>query len=452
MKKFVRFLALCLLFIPALVHADMGAPELRKYEAVVTNPNGIDYFDYEENIVGHFDKDQILTVVMEIGDHQLMVKVGDNLEGYYIENNGIMAKTEFVKPTDDRVYKESSERKAIVKNKKGVFIRKGPSIVYAAIGMIPYNTELTWQYYIYGGGGLDTYTHIYVDYKGIKGWIDISGENVFIDSERYIFFSKEYQLSCGKIPANTFLKSTYQSDAWSRKYMINYNHCSAIIDVRNTDKISLMWSETLDKIRINQDKSIYEYSDLSGEPIGTVHAGETAVFIASDGNIGEENFNIYIEKDGIKGWIKSSVSESFETLDEKVPLENIVKEEIKEELVEEDKEKVKEEINKNVNEKEKRKTVSTRDIIIICMISGFSLAIGSISILILINKKKKKNKPEFEEEKEDDNLEDKEENEEYDLELLNLEDKEENDDDDNIELLDLEDKEENDNDDNIEIE
>ena len=386
MKKIVRFLVLCLLFMPALVYADMGAPEIRRYEAIVINPYGIDYRDYYGNKAGHFDKDQVLTVVMELDDDELIVRTGEDEPTYYIKNNGLVAKTAFVNPTDSGVYKVVKERKAIVNNKNGVSIRRGPSKVYDVVGTIPYGVELKWQYCSGSGGG---FTHIYTEYKGISGWVEILKEDVFVDSNQYLLFSKEYQLSCGKIPPNTILKSSYESDAWSRKYMISYNDCSTIVSAWNNDGISSIWSQELEKIKLKKDTPIYQYVDLSGDPIGNVSAGESVVLIAQDGDSREGHYKLYIAKDDIVGWVQMyDNGDGYERLNEKVPLARYLKEEVREELVpEEPKEEVTE-------EKENKSSLSVRDIVIICMVAGFSLAIGGVGTLILINKKKDKKKAE----------------------------------------------------------
>ena len=52
MKKF-KVLLISLLLLPCMVKADMGAPEMKPYEMVVTNPEGIDYYDTDE-LVGMF--------------------------------------------------------------------------------------------------------------------------------------------------------------------------------------------------------------------------------------------------------------------------------------------------------------------------------------------------------------------------------------------------------------
>ena len=79
MKKLKKIFILLIVFISFIainsVKADMSAPELRPYEVVVTNPSGIDYYNYKGEVAGHLNKDDKVYVIYEYdGKYTLGVK------------------------------------------------------------------------------------------------------------------------------------------------------------------------------------------------------------------------------------------------------------------------------------------------------------------------------------------------------------------------------------------
>ena len=85
MKKFLKLFVLLLLVIPFSVYADMGAPEIKPYEVIVTNPNGIDYYDNinDLNVKGHLNYNDKVTIEYE-SSTSVQISMGESY--YYLKS------------------------------------------------------------------------------------------------------------------------------------------------------------------------------------------------------------------------------------------------------------------------------------------------------------------------------------------------------------------------------
>ena len=379
MKKILKSLILLLAIFPLLVKADMGAPQVRQYEIVVVKEGGIDYFedpDYQK-VAGHLNKEAVVTVVMEFDDiTNIMV---DN-QYYYIKREGVIAKENEVTPSSSGVKKQVKIKKAIVNNKNGVEVKKGPASIYETVGIIPYNTELTWQYYIDNEG----MTYIYIEKDGIKGWIDILKESVLIENDNTYLITSDINTECGIIPANKIMQASYATDMWSGKTIFDYKNCRVEKESRGTE-IAIV----LDKLptnKISVDTTIYENVDFSGKAIATIPKNEEFIEIANVTDRGDEYSTMFVKYQENYGWIKVDY-ENSEYTGNTVSSEEIVK---KLSLEKEEEHKVEETPVQEEKEEPKKEESTTKDTIIMAVIAGVGLAIAALGLIILVNKKNSK--------------------------------------------------------------
>lgn len=381
MKKILKSLILLLAICPLLVKADMGAPQVRQYEIIVTKEEGIDYYqdpDYQK-VAGHLNKEEVVKVVMEFDDIT-NIMIGN--EYYYIKREGVIAKENEVTPSSSGVKKQVKIKRAIVNNKNGVEVKKGPASIYETVGTIPYNTELTWQYYIDNEGMTD----IYVEKDGLKGWIDIVHAQVLLENDEPYLITSDINTECGIIPANKVLYASYITDMWSGKIIFNYKNCKVEKEMRGTEIVFI--PEELPNEKLLGETTMYENTDFSGKVIATIPKNAEFIKIASASDIGDSYATLFIKYQDKYGWIKVDF-EGYEYTDKRVSSEDVVKELI---LEEKEEEKTVEETPAQEEEKEEptKEESNTKDTIIMAVIAGFGLAIASLGLIILVNNKKSK--------------------------------------------------------------
>ncbi|MBR1817770.1 MAG: hypothetical protein IJ772_02870 [Bacilli bacterium] len=375
MKKILKSLILLILICPLFVKADMGAPQVRQYEIVVIKEGGIDYYqdpDYQK-VAGHLNKEETAKVVMEYND---ITNIEIENKYYYIKREGVIAKESEVTPSSSGVKKQVKIKSAIVNNKNGVEVKKGPASMYEIIGTIPYNTELTWQYYIDNEGMTD----IYIEKDGLKGWVNILQAQVLIENDNTYLITSDINTECGIIPANKALRATYKTDMWSGKTFFNYKNCTIEKETRGTEIAFI--PEQLPTNKTFVDTTIYENKDFSGKVIATIPKNEEFIEIAYVSDREYRYATLFIKYQEYYGWIKVG-EEGFDSTDKRVSSEEVIKELILEEKEEET-------IKETPVQEEKKEEPNTKDTIIMAVIAGFGLAIASLGLIILVNNKKKK--------------------------------------------------------------
>lgn len=160
-KKIIVTL-ICILALPILVNADMGAPETYHYDVIITNPNGVEIEDYngtkttipyDTKITVHFEYEK---------DGELYLDV---------EYNGMYGA---IRSKDVRLFTEEIDFSQFSENKYGtqlytvgnVEMYKGPSTMYGKAGkIIPKGEIVKYEYH-------DS-MWAYLEYEGTKGWIYI---------------------------------------------------------------------------------------------------------------------------------------------------------------------------------------------------------------------------------------------------------------------------------------
>ena len=390
MKNILKSLLLILMMFPILVHADMGAPSTIPYDIIITKEGGIDYyndFNYQK-VVGHLNKDDVATVIMEYDD-MTIIQIND--QGYYIKKEGIIAKEEEISPLAYGVRKQAKIQKALVNDKNGVQIKKGPASIYDVVGTIPYNTELTWQYYIDAEG----MTYIYAEYNGLKGWVSILNKGVLLESKKPYLFERDKKTECGIIPANTVMYSNYHSDMWSRTIYFTYQNCffdnSIYEDIKEVN-------DNVNIIQLSKETSLYEYIDVtSGKTLATIPKDAKVTEIVNATERGDYFTTLFVKYQDKYGWIMldgEDINNTKETANSKEYIEELLvdKSQSEEPAKEQPNPAPKEEPSPTSTEQPtaQEETLKVEEIIIMSVIAGIGIGATALGLIILLNKNKKK--------------------------------------------------------------
>ncbi len=379
MKKKVSLLVLLfLLFMPLIAKADMGAPMVRTYEAVVIKVDGADYYeqdnDWNWEKKGHLNKDDKVKIEFESTDDGEVYLAFNKGGGYYFVKASDVAPLEKeVKPNGEGIIELDKEQKIRVEAKEGVEVKKGPSVAYETVGTLKKGTEATYKYEIDESG------YIYVDTGDIKGWVLTLEGTVLFSGGDYVL-ADDIELTCGKVPANTVLKDTWYTDMWTGDILIEYKNCK---DYFNWFKDSrfVVYGRNITG-NVTKEAVMYEKPNMK-KKVGTIPK-DGKMKIYSENYIEDEydpdaKALIYVEYDGQKGWI---VTDNIIYNDEKFEDEEEKKQE-----VEEPKEEKKE--SKEDDEEEESK-IDTKTIVIVCVVGAGAFALGAIATIILVNRKNKK--------------------------------------------------------------
>lgn len=384
--KFSLLLIIALVFIiPFGVKADMGSPEMRPVEMVVTNPEGIDYYSDSEfkELKGRLNKDQVFKILYEYNNTYHIILANDDgsyattyENSYYVKDiyGSAAIKTSELNPTkvsDDFIKKYDTSHEALVYAVHGVSLRKGPSTLYDDITTIKKGTKLEYTYYI----ATFATTHIYVEYNGQKGWVEILNQGVLLKNETNEYIAAtDVEMTCGKIPKNTILKPEYLTDFWSTSAMFNYNGCNDMLGIYKSTELL-----PVDRYYANAkaDLDVYEYINNDGKKLTTISNGSKFVLASELAFPGDTEAKLYVEYNGVSGWVKAPF-ESFEKTDEKAEAPKVVEETTTE---------------KKVKPKKEKKTKTSPDnFVLMCVVVGGSVALAALIIIILIHKKRKKKK------------------------------------------------------------
>ena len=393
MNKIKKFLLLSLILLISVfaynVKADMGAPQFREIELVVINPDGVDYYDYNNNFAGHLDKDDIVYITYEMDNsYSIGKKVSES--GYeYISSIGYISKLdgfsivqEEVDPTkledDYSITKLDSKETALVVNEDGVDIYKGPASLYDKVGHINKGTELTYEYGINGEGGI---THIYVNYKGKKGWVEVLKGAVYLENKaQYVSFS-DITLSCGVMPKGSIITPKYKTDSWTHKVLIEYNGCELLHNTLKDQELVYIYPVNY---TVSNDITVYKTPDTSSDVLTTIKADSDVIVIATTEPMLEDKDIKFVKYGDITGYVLDSDS-SFtykSNVEEEIKIDDTV---IKKEEPKEDKKE-----EKTDNKKENKKfEISLKEIIILCVAFAVLLIVTAVVVIILINKKSK---------------------------------------------------------------
>lgn len=382
-KRIILFLAIVLsvLWIEIThVHADMSAPELRQFEVVVTNPDGVDYYDYKNAVAGHLNKDEKAVVMYEydgkytIGSYTKNSYGNHEQIGYVYSLDDFNLVQEEVDPTKttEGIIKLEKPAKARVYSEDGVDIYAGPSTVYKKVGHIKNNEILTYKYIIDGISGM---TNIYIDYNGVKGWVEILKGKVLIENDSQYIFANELKTDCGTIERNSVITPNFKTDNWTHKVLIEYNGCETLINSFRDDDIYYVYQSG----RVtSKEESLYKYADSSSEVLDIIPSGsEITSMGCNDFPIVEQNI-CYVKYGDVTGWIIDDEyfydNNAPASDDEPVEIEDTIEQE---------------EVIIPNSQVDIKPSMSLAELIVLCSMGGVLLVITAIVVIILINKSKK---------------------------------------------------------------
>lgn len=301
-NKYLLLLMLCLPLM--IVSADMGAPVIPKYRAIVNNPNGI--------IINgkKLENGTEVTVSYEMYMH--------NSYTCEIENYGETLCSNLLPVDKDFNLNDAIKTKRIAKidkaeviilNPKGLDLYKGPSVIYEKVGRIAADTKFSTEYISGGDSGADTVTiasaiWLYYDNGSSKGWIYALDKNVGFgvkENEAFIpvdvTITDDEQKELFKIPANSIVKVLYNTDAWSRSYLVEYKNQKGFVSAYN---IAIKVSGT---ITINNSKNLLSYANVNNKGIiEKLEKGSTYNFTYAYGDYGDNWYYVTSPK-GNTGWI-----------------------------------------------------------------------------------------------------------------------------------------------------
>ena len=395
MKK-LKYLLFVLLLVPCVVKADMAGPDARPYEMIVTNPDGIKYYENDESSSpeGTLKKDEKFTVIYEYNG---IYNIELNDKSYTLKSlDGAVLVKDVVDPTKDKdeYIKRASNKEALVYAEDGVDILEGPASTYKKVGHIAKDVKIKYNYYI--GVSENDITHIYVDYNGKKGWVEILGKKVLLAKTQDYITKGEYKISGATIPKNKVVRSYYQADAWSRSALIEYNNC---IDLVNTgDRTSNLLAVYKEYATSKKEFKVYTEADNKGALVTTIPSNTKFLVIASYSLMGEDEVDLYVEYQGKRGWVEAPSWEDYERDTTTVENENILSTE--KASNKEEKEELVEDVVPVPDKKEKAKKTSNKkpeDYTLMYVIIGASVAVAALVVIILVNKKSKKKKSSLEE-------------------------------------------------------
>ena len=390
--KYIKSILIALAIIISVlwievVHADMSGPELREFEVVVINPDGVDYYDYNGTVKGHLNKDDVVLVMYEYNGKYTLGKKETASYGEYSKSigdvnslEGFSIVQEEVDPTklidDNTITKYDEPQKAKVVNTDGVDVYAGPSSIYKRVGHIDNGTILTYKYSTEG-------THIYVEYNGFKGWAEILKGKILVQNDTQYIFSKDVVTECGTVPKNSITTPIFKTDRWTHKAVFEYNNCEFMHNtLKDEEVLGIYPYNRIPKI----DVSLYEYADTSSTVLTTIPANTEITTLAASDYFYDENVIIYAEYNGIKGWIIEDINNiSFSVSsdpEEEVKVEDTIK-------IEDIELPTKEPTGGSVEMP--RSTFPLKVFILLCILGVSVLAVTAVVIIILVNRSKKNN-------------------------------------------------------------
>lgn len=387
MKKIISLILTSILVLPVFVHADMGAPQIDPYEAVIKNENGVicKYYDYGEHtiqipydtkvkVIYEYESDNTLTSEIEYENHQCSINTKD-----------LMPFLSKLIPEEhlDKVFKEENLRTAKILSKTGVAVHTGPSQAYEKIGTIPYETKLE---YLYSSGTDGTDSNplwIYIKYNNIEGWISTDNYNIGLYTLNELLIPDKTKITdtifgdqktLGTIEAFTTLKEYYSLSSSIGNYYVEYNGINGFIYAPYVNVL-----ETEKTIKLEKKAYIYDsINDLEQNKIKEVPARTELQYKYVIYGNGDDYY--YITYQGITGWML--VTYYDDSTEEEQTTNPIEEEQITN--------PIKDETTTTKKVEKETSQLSGKEVVILCVAASLLLALTITVIIILINKKKTK--------------------------------------------------------------
>ena len=374
MKKLFYLLLGILLILPSVAKADMAAPGILTYKAVVNNPNGIDEYKIENGEKVKTGNKIPYGTTFEIEDEEYdIVFLDDDYKTFVLLEDLTPAEKEY------KLKDNEKGSKIAALTLKELDIKKGPASAYENTGIkIKAGTKITVTEILTDKSETPWY---YVEYNGTKGYVDSFGgtiafnikeKEIITDAKTEIVGDHTTDNVIKIIDANKKLKLKIGDlDMWTSYIYVEYDGVKGFIS-----KGFIIEKNSKENFEYENETKVYDivdfyinHDDGEAKVIATLPANTTVTSEYYD------FFNddiVYYEKDGVKGWIYQKWEE--DEIEDIAPPEEPKKEEPKEEQKKEPKKEVK---------------VKKNNTLYICIGAGILLSLTAIVIVILINKKKK---------------------------------------------------------------
>lgn len=342
-KKLIFFMAL--IMFPTLVMADAGPPQLIGYEALISNKNGVEYYDYdyiegdgEFKIEGNLKYNDLIRVFYEekingkmYAQFDYYVNDEESISGYVLLSEIKLKNDTYKLNKDDIVEVDKYQTKAKVLNKDGIYLRKGPAEAYDKITKIPYDAEMKASF-----RDMDE-IWIYVDYNGTKGWVDSSNESIgYFNTDPILICDNEEFVSgdvvISEIKPNTIITDGYyitkyfnDNHSYQNKYIyFEYNKKKGHIKYYNGDNV-IHYNEAKELTVKNLDVNLYETRSIKSKLITNIPADTVLKYnyiSETEYSFARYEHCVYTEYNGKKGWV--IIGDMFNNVYEGVPLETSV--------------------------------------------------------------------------------------------------------------------------------
>ena len=407
MKKIISItlFVLAILLIHTTVFADMDAPSVEPYIAIVTNVDGMPYFKLEfdeETQKSYLYKEGSLNYGDEV-TIQYEETFNDQLYGYFTQESlyGYIKLDEVeIKATDKAKERKVDYTSPIyfkVLKSDGVLIHKGPADAYETIGRpIPFGTQITaYSFHEYGSD-----PWFFITYQGVEGYIcELNGAlgqrskyiksikapkeiNVYATTKSSFVSGEEPEIVTTLKPNTVIASAFYDVDAWSRMYYIENGKSSGYVSMYDitTEPVQL-YKETLEIPE--GGLALHEYADEESPIlIDNIPEGTTFTFIYRTSEFEYEQPGwVNISYEGKDGWILIDYEHLHFNYDEAV--EEEPEPEVVEEPVDNTVVPIEEPTKIEVNS-----TATLPQIALMCLAVGIIIALTAIVTMKLVNKKK----------------------------------------------------------------
>lgn len=326
MKKSKLLGFLILLLFPMFVFADVSVPEIKEYEVVVVNPDGVNLENQQGRKI-NIPCDTKLTVYYEFYDKETGITYGSvEYQGVYGDINlkDVKLLSKKLTKKDARKLSKAEERYVIDDD---VYLYNGPSRIYGKVDgekKIPVGEKVTYEYYIEAWS--------YVEYDGVSGWIytnSPSEENslAMIAPENnnkvlltknvkklYVNPKREETVNVN-IPKGTELEYQYSYMALRSQYVyVEYKDTKGWIFIDeeiDAEPDALIECECYKGMVLEDKINIYsDFLDKKSKTDKTLTKGEKVSVIYQYYSDGLEVW-YYVKNDNKKGWIYTERNDDF---------------------------------------------------------------------------------------------------------------------------------------------
>lgn len=403
-------LSLLIISLQIVVFADMDAPHINSYQAIISNIDGATYYSYdwatrkfsEVGTLNYGDK-------IEISYEEY---INNETYGGFYKNQEQYGEMYMVKTSNFDVFDESivipenfnknNEKKAIVLKEDGISIYDGPAYGYEKLNaVIPKGEQIT----LYDDKNVGSPWY-YTEYKDTSGWVCILEGSIGFDAwyENYeimtykdlkVYDDTTYTKVVGIIPANTKIKDFLEIDDWSMGKFVIYNNISGYVSNEEIATNS-PWTEEISTYVVPYPSKLYEKGDLRSKVLEEIPEGTKLSFTISSNARYLEQF-IYVTYNGKTGWVynfdeayfdeNESYEEHLNKLLESYEEELVENEDIELDTSEESKENSIAELTEDITT---QKNITGMQILMICIGLAIVISLTSFVTIVLVNKKNKK--------------------------------------------------------------